>query len=60
MKILRTPDECFADLPDWPWQPRYTTIDAGDGTPLRMACVDEGPRDADRVPRQAPRRRRAT
>lgn len=46
MKILRTPDECFASLPGFPFEPRYTTIDAGDGTPLRVHCVDEGPRDA--------------
>lgn len=46
MQILRTPDECFANLPGYPYEPRYTTIDAGDGTPLRVHCVDEGPRDA--------------
>lgn len=39
--ILRTPDACFAQLPDFPWQPRYTEIGG-----LRIACVDEGPRDA--------------
>lgn len=46
MEILRTPDECFANLPGWPYAPHYTTIDAGDGTPLRIHFVDEGPRDA--------------
>jgi haloalkane dehalogenase len=40
--ILRTPDDRFADLPDWPYRPRYLT--ASDG--LRIAAVDEGPRDA--------------
>lgn len=35
---LRTPDERFANLPDYPWAARYA--DVGDG--LRMACVDEG------------------
>jgi haloalkane dehalogenase len=40
--ILRTPDDRFADLPDWPYRPRYLT--ASDG--LRLAAVDEGPRDA--------------
>ncbi len=39
--VLRTPDACFAQLPDFPWQPRYTEIGG-----LRIACVDEGPRDA--------------
>lgn len=41
MEALRTPDARFADLPDFPWTPRY--IDVGG---LRMAYVDEGPRDA--------------
>jgi haloalkane dehalogenase len=39
MDVLRTPDECFANLPDWPFAPRYVEIDG-----LRIACVDEGPR----------------
>jgi len=39
---LRTPDDRFADLPDFPWQPHYTESHAG----LRMAYLDEGPRDA--------------
>jgi haloalkane dehalogenase len=38
MKALRTPDEAFADVPDFPWEPRYS--DTSDG--LRMAYVDEG------------------
>ncbi|WP_310964853.1 haloalkane dehalogenase [Nocardioides terrisoli] len=42
MDILRTPDERFADLPDWPYQPTYLTTSDG----LRVAAVDEGPRDA--------------
>lgn len=46
MKILRTPDQCFENLPGFPFEPRYTEIDAGDGTPLRVHHVDEGPRDA--------------
>jgi len=37
--ILRTPEERFADLPDYPFDPRYADI--GDG--LRMHYVDEGP-----------------
>jgi len=42
---LRTPDDRFADLPDWPFQPRY--IDDLPGyVGLRMAYVDEGPKDA--------------
>lgn len=47
MDILRTPDECFVDLPQFPWAPNYVEIDAGVGaTRLRMHHVDTGPRDA--------------
>jgi haloalkane dehalogenase len=38
MELLRTPDECFTGLPDWPFAPRYAVV--GDG--VRMAYVDEG------------------
>jgi haloalkane dehalogenase len=41
MHALRTPDGRFADLPDFPFAPRYAEV--GDG--LRMHYVDEGPRD---------------
>ena len=40
--VLRTPDEKFAGLPDWPHAPRY--FQRPDG--LRLHYVDEGPRDA--------------
>ena len=39
--VLRTPDECFAAVPDFPYTPRYLDIGG-----LRIACIDEGPRDA--------------
>ena len=42
-KALRTPEACFAGLPGWPYPARYTEP-VGDG--LRMAYIDEGPRDA--------------
>jgi haloalkane dehalogenase len=42
MEILRTPDDRFADLPDFPYAPSYVSTSDG----LRMAVVDEGPRDA--------------
>lgn len=46
MQILRTPESRFDDLPDWPFVPRYTDItDAATAHALRMAYVDEGPRD---------------
>ena len=37
-EFVRTPDSCFADLPDWPYEPQYVEIDG-----LRQAYVDEGP-----------------
>jgi haloalkane dehalogenase len=46
VNILRTPDSRFKDLPDWPFTARYTQIsDPATGQILRLACVDEGPRD---------------
>jgi len=47
--VLRTPDERFADLPDYEFTPRYREVRASDGTPLRFHFLDEGPRDADPV-----------
>lgn len=46
MKILRTPDARFANLPDYPFAPHYTTVRDADGTELRIHFVDEGPREA--------------
>jgi len=43
MEILRTPDDAFADLPDYPFQPHYCDIPAGDGGTLRLHYLDEGP-----------------
>lgn len=42
MKSLRTPDDRFAELADYPFAPNYVTLEDG----LRMHYVDEGPRDA--------------
>ncbi len=48
IEAMRTPEDSFANLPDFPWTPHYQDRLAGyDG--LRMAYIDEGPRDADRV-----------
>ncbi len=44
MKILRTPDERFANLPGYPFAPHYVDVGQGE-TRLRMHYVDEGPRD---------------
>jgi haloalkane dehalogenase len=46
LKILRTPDERFANLPDFPFTPHYCEVKDADGTALRIHYVDEGPRDA--------------
>jgi haloalkane dehalogenase len=50
MDILRTPDQRFAQLEDWPYAPRYCEVrDAEDGTVIRIHHIDEGPRDADPI-----------
>ncbi|HEU5084976.1 MAG TPA: haloalkane dehalogenase [Acidimicrobiales bacterium] len=46
MDALRTPDERFADLPDFPFAPHYVEVDDGDGGTLRIHHLDEGPADA--------------
>lgn len=45
MDIVRTPDERFEGLKDYPFAPEYVSIDSGDGTELRMHYVDEGEGD---------------
>jgi haloalkane dehalogenase len=42
--VLRTPEERFADLPGFPYPPRYAEIDG-----LRMAYVEAGPPDGEPV-----------
>ena len=37
VEFVRTPDACFTDLPDWPYEPQYVEIDG-----LRQAYVDVG------------------
>ncbi|MBI3677466.1 MAG: haloalkane dehalogenase [Proteobacteria bacterium] len=46
MKILRTPDERFANLPDYPFAAHYVDVASGDGASLRIHTVDEGPKSA--------------
>jgi haloalkane dehalogenase len=47
MDVLRTPDARFADLPDYPFAPRYTDVPTGDGAgTLRVHHLDEGPAGA--------------
>jgi len=45
MEALRTPDERFESLPDFPFAPHYAEVPAGDGDNLRVHYLDEGPAD---------------
>jgi haloalkane dehalogenase len=47
MRALRTPDDRFASLPGYDFEPNYVDVPAGDGSDdtLRVHYVDEGPRD---------------
>lgn len=49
MKVLRTPEERFAVLPDHGFAPRYSEIPDGEGGSLRVHHVDEGPADGPTV-----------
>jgi haloalkane dehalogenase len=40
IEFLRTPEDRFTELPDYPWEPNHVVVDG-----LRMAYLDEGPRD---------------
>ena len=43
-EFVRTPDECFQHLPDFPFEPNYVEVDG-----LLMHYVDEGPADGEVV-----------
>ena len=43
MEKLRTPDERFGGLPDFPFAPHYADIDDGEGSDIRVHYLDEGP-----------------
>jgi len=49
MQVVRTLDERFEALPDFPFEPHYVEIDDGEGGRLRVHYVDEGPRDGQTV-----------
>ncbi len=49
MQTLRTPDERFAGIPDFPYQPHYCELDDDEGGRLRVAWVEDGPAHADPV-----------
>ncbi|HVA06595.1 MAG TPA: haloalkane dehalogenase [Acidimicrobiales bacterium] len=46
MKTLRTPDECFADLPGFSYAPHYAEVADGEGGTLRVHYLREGAADA--------------
>jgi haloalkane dehalogenase len=45
MRVLSTPEERFADVPDFPYRPSYADVAHG----LRMAYVEAGPGDGEPV-----------
>jgi haloalkane dehalogenase len=49
MGVVRTPEERFAELPGYDFEPRYVTIADDEHGPLRMHYVDAGPPDAEPV-----------
>ena len=42
MKTLRTPDECFASLPGFNFDPHYVEVEDGEGGALRVHYLREG------------------
>lgn len=42
MEVLRTPDESFESLPDYPFKPHYTQVSDQEGGELRMHHVEVG------------------
>ena len=45
MKIIRSPDERFENLPDFDFEPHYTTIKDAEGHEIRIHHVEAGPPD---------------
>lgn len=46
MDHVRTPDDRFVGLPDYPFEPNYADVPDGEGDSLRVHYLDEGPADA--------------
>ena len=46
METLRTPDDRFVGLPDFPFAPHYVDVPDGVGATLRIHYLDEGPPEA--------------
>lgn len=49
MQLRRTPEERFAELADFPYDPHYVEVADPDGGTLRMAYVQAGPVDGEPV-----------
>ncbi|MGH2689423.1 MAG: haloalkane dehalogenase [Actinomycetota bacterium] len=49
MRVLRTADDRFENLPDFAFDPRYAEVGAEDGGRLRIHYIDEGSPDAEAV-----------
>jgi haloalkane dehalogenase len=49
METLRTPDDRFAGLPEFGYEPNYADVPDGAGGHLRMAWVEDGPADGEPV-----------
>ena len=49
MKTLRTPDDRFRNLPDYPFDPNYVEVSDGEGGSLRIHYVEAGPKEGDPV-----------
>jgi len=45
MKVLRTPEEQFENLPGYSYEPNYVCLSTEGDQELRLHYVDEGPRD---------------
>lgn len=49
MRIVRTPDACFGELPEFLYSPSYSEVDDTEGGHLRVAWIEAGPPEADPV-----------
>lgn len=49
MKIRKTPDKYFANLPDYDFEPHYLTLDDDEGGMLDMHYIEAGPADGQPV-----------
>jgi haloalkane dehalogenase len=48
-QTLRTPDERFAEIPNFRYSPRYCELDDYASDRVRVASIEDGPADADPV-----------